>query len=137
MTTNIGTAYFEMTVDEGESNPVKFAPSGNCQLTVTWTGMDNNQAIEEAFSIYKPLAMATAEEALRYLETPELRYIAVERMRELSSDYDLQSYPPLTELPGKLNFIYLYGGLLEANDLVFETLAGVWATGCLYSGTQI
>ena len=61
------------------------------------------------------------------METPELRYIAVERMRELSS----------LEIPGNLNFIYLYGGLLEANDLVFETLAGVWATGCLYSGTQI
>ncbi|MBE9539251.1 MAG: tetratricopeptide repeat protein, partial [Proteobacteria bacterium] len=47
------------------------------------------------------------------LETPELRYIAMERMRELSS----------LEIPGKLNFIYLYGGLLEANDLVFESLA--------------
>ena len=35
MTTNIGTAYFEMTVDEGESNPVKIAPSGNTILKLT------------------------------------------------------------------------------------------------------
>lgn len=35
MTTNIGTAYFEMTVDEGESNPVKFTPSGNSMLKLT------------------------------------------------------------------------------------------------------
>jgi hypothetical protein len=35
MTTNIGTAYFEMTVDEEESNPTKTTPNGNSILKLS------------------------------------------------------------------------------------------------------
>jgi hypothetical protein len=35
MTTNLGTAYFEMTVDEGEFKPTKTTPSGNSILKLT------------------------------------------------------------------------------------------------------